>query len=56
MKYKTQMEAAKHGFVTDEMKIVAEKEGVSTDYLLEKIAIQEIKIIIQFRRKESARD
>lgn len=36
------MEAAKHGFVTDEMKIVAEKEGVSTDYLLEKIAIGEI--------------
>ena len=29
MKYKTQMEAAKHGFVTDEMKIVAEKEGVT---------------------------
>lgn len=44
MKYKTQMEAAKHGFVTDEMKIVAEKEGVSTDYLLEKIAIGEIVI------------
>lgn len=42
MKYKTQMEAAKHGFVTDEMKIVAEKEGVSTDYLLEKIAIGEV--------------
>lgn len=42
MKYKTQLEAAKHGFVTDEMKIVAEKEGVSTDYLLEKIAIGEI--------------
>lgn len=42
MKYKTQMEAAKHGFVTDEMKIVAEKEGVSTDYLLEKITIGEI--------------
>ena len=36
------MEAAKHGFVTDEMKIVAEKEGVSTDYLLEKIAIGEV--------------
>lgn len=42
MKYKTQMEAAKHGFVTGEMKIVAEREGVSTDYLLEKIAIGEI--------------
>ena len=29
MKYKTQTEAAKHGFVTDEMKIVAEKEGAT---------------------------
>lgn len=44
MKYSTQMEAAKHGFVTEEMKIVAKKENVSTDYLLEKIAIGEIVI------------
>ena len=29
MKYATQMEAAKNGFVTDEMKIVAKKENVS---------------------------
>lgn len=44
MKYSTQMEAAKHGFVTEEMKIVAKKEGVSEDYLLEKIAVGEIVI------------
>lgn len=39
MKYKTQMEAAKDGFVTEEMKIVAKKENVSEEYLVEKIAI-----------------
>ncbi|MDU2558960.1 MAG: phosphomethylpyrimidine synthase ThiC [Anaerococcus prevotii] len=44
MKYKTQMEAAKNGFVTEEMKIVAEKENVSCEFLLEKIAKGEIVI------------
>ena len=44
MKYKTQMEAAKNGFVTEEMKIVAEKENVSEEFLLEKIAKGEIVI------------
>lgn len=44
MKYKTQMEAAKNGFVTEEMKIVAEKENVSEEFLLEKIANGEIVI------------
>ena len=44
MKYKTQMEAAKHGFVTEEMKIVAKKENVSEEYLVEKIAKGEIVI------------
>ena len=44
MKYATQMEAAKHGFVTEEMKIVAEKENVSCEYLLEKMACGEIVI------------
>ena len=39
MKYKTQMEAAKNGFVTEEMKIVAKKENVSEEFLLEKIAL-----------------
>lgn len=44
MKYKTQMEAAKNGFVTEEMKIVAKKENVSEEFLLEKIAKGEIAI------------
>lgn len=44
MKYKTQMEAAKHGFVTEEMKNVAKKENVSEQFLLEKIAKGEIVI------------
>ena len=44
MKYKTQMEAAKHGFVTEAMKIVAKKENVSEEYLVEKIAKGEIAI------------
>ena len=44
MKYKTQMEAAKHGFVTEEMKIVAKKENVSEEFLLEKISKGEIVI------------
>lgn len=44
MKYKTQMEAAKNGFVTEEMKIVAKKENVSEEFLLEKIAKGEIVI------------
>ena len=38
------MEAAKNGFVTEEMKIVAEKENVSCEFLLEKIAKGEIVI------------
>lgn len=44
MKYKTQMEAAKNGFVTEEMKIVAKKENVSEEFLLEKISKGEIVI------------
>lgn len=44
MNYKTQMEAAKNGFVTEEMKIVAKKENVSEEFLLEKIAKGEIVI------------
>ena len=38
------MEAAKNGFVTEEMKIVAKKENVSCEYLLEKMACGEIVI------------
>ncbi len=44
MNYKTQMEAAKNGFVTEDMKIVAKKENVSEEFLLEKIAKGEIVI------------
>ncbi len=44
MKFKTQMEAAKAGYITEAMKIVAEKEKVSCEYLLEKIAAGEIVI------------
>ncbi|MDD6918927.1 MAG: phosphomethylpyrimidine synthase ThiC [Peptoniphilaceae bacterium] len=44
MNYKTQMKAAKNGFVTEEMKIVAKKENVSEEFLLEKIAKGEIVI------------
>lgn len=44
MNYNTQMEAAKNGFVTEEMKIVAKKENVSEEFLLEKIAKGEIVI------------
>ncbi len=51
MEYKTQMEAAKKGIVTPEMEIVAEKEGVSTDYLLEKMAIGEIVIPCNIHHK-----
>ena len=36
--YKTQMEAAKKGIITKEMKIVAEKEGISEALLCERVA------------------
>lgn len=42
--YKTQMEAAKKGIFTEEMKVVCEKENVSKEYLMEKMA--EGKIVI----------
>lgn len=44
MKYLTQMQAAKNGFVTEEMKIVAKKEKVSEEYIREMIAKGEIVI------------
>lgn len=44
MKYFTQMEAAKDGFVTDQMKIVAKKENVSEDYIRKMVAKGEIVI------------
>ena len=36
--YKTQMEAAKRGIITPEMKTVAEKENVSDDIIMKKVA------------------
>lgn len=35
MSYKTQMEAAKKGILTQQMKIVAEKEGLDTAYIMD---------------------
>jgi len=42
--YTTQMDAARKGIVTEEMKVVANQEGVSEEYLLEKIAKGEVVI------------
>jgi len=36
--YTTQMDAAKKGIITDEMRIVAEKEGVHVEKLRELVA------------------
>ena len=50
MKYKTQMEAAKHGFVTEEMKIVAKKEKQlfleteTTNQYLQKVLVQDLRL------------
>ena len=38
MKYKTQMEAAKAGYVTEEMEIVAQKEGLPVETIVERVA------------------
>lgn len=38
MKYTTQMDAAKRGIITEEMKIVAEKESMDPQVLMERIA------------------
>ena len=38
MNYSTQMEAAKNGEITGEMKIVAEKEGISPESLRSLVA------------------
>ncbi|MEG2813348.1 MAG: phosphomethylpyrimidine synthase ThiC, partial [Oscillospiraceae bacterium] len=42
--YKTQMEAAKKGIVTKEMEIVAKKENISTQKLMELVAIGQVAI------------
>ena len=38
MNYNTQIEAARKGIITKEMKVVAEKEGVELNWLMEKMA------------------
>ena len=38
MEYKTQMEAAKKGIITPQMKAVAEKEGLSPEAIMERVA------------------
>lgn len=44
MNYTTQMDAAKKGIITEHMKVVAQKEGVPTEYILEKVAQGKIAI------------
>lgn len=44
MKYKTQMESAKHGFLTKEMRIVAEKEKLDPEWIRSHVASGEIAI------------
>ena len=38
MEYTTQMDAAKLGIITEEMKAVAKKENVSPEYLMDNLA------------------
>lgn len=49
MNYKTQMEAARHGHVTEEMKIVARKEGMETEKLRELVACGQVAIPANIR-------
>ena len=44
MEYKTQMQAAKAGIVTEQMRIVAEKEQVDINWLRQKVACGEVVI------------
>lgn len=44
MNYTTQMDAAKRGIVTEEMKIVSMEENINIDILIEKIAKGEVVI------------
>ena len=38
MSYTTQMNAARQGIITDEMRTVAEKEGIAPEKLMEYVA------------------
>ncbi len=60
MNYKTQMEAAKKGIVTEQMKTVAQKENMDINLLMRyvaegKIAIRQISITNRSVRKESVK-
>ena len=52
MEYSTQMEAARKGIITDEMKIVSEKEHISMDKLIGLMA--EGKVIIPCNKNHKA--
>ncbi|HHT20242.1 MAG TPA: thiamine biosynthesis protein ThiC, partial [Tissierellia bacterium] len=52
--YTTQMEAAKKGIVTHELKIVAEKEGYTVEELLPLVA--EGKVVISANKKHTSLD
>lgn len=49
MEYKTQMEAARLGIVTDEMKNVAKNENINVDIIRERI--KEGKLVIPANKK-----
>lgn len=51
MNYKTQMEAAKKGIVTKEMKIVAEKERISEEKLMKLVAEGKVAIPANINHK-----
>lgn len=49
--YSTQMEAAKRGIITKQMQVVAEKEGLTAEYIMEKVALGEIAIPCNINHK-----
>lgn len=51
MNYKTQMEAAKKGFITEEMKIVSKKEGMPEEKLCKLIACGKVAIPANINHK-----
>ncbi len=51
MNYKTQMEAAKKGIVTKEIKIVAEKERISEEKLMKLVAEGKVAIPANINHK-----
>ena len=51
MNYKTQMEAAKKGIVTKEMKVVAKKENISEEKLMKLVAEGKVAIPANINHK-----